>query len=229
MSMFDEIKEKLKEIREQPIMMYPTMVTIKLDLALEMAQMADKYIQIREISKDLTVETPKEITQEQYDKEVEYVKQLMYNQLLCRGPEYASVAQAEAQRYLAMMKLRIVKPGNKKNYQIDLTGCDDTTTIFLELDDAEFELIRIVAAKCTAKSRYSCMPTMSIYLSSRDPSEDDDEDEPDKPGDIRIPGQVVATALHSAIDEIFENAVKNTKKDWEYKKIVEGKWGKEDD
>lgn len=48
------------------------------------------------------------------------------------------------------------------NYQITVSGCDDSTTIEMSLSRSEHELIARVAAAITEKSTYSCMPTMSI-------------------------------------------------------------------
>ena len=51
----------------------------------------------------------------------------------------------------------------KKLYQIEVIGCDDYTITQMELDESEYELIKILSEKITAASEYGCMPTMQIY------------------------------------------------------------------
>jgi len=49
-----------------------------------------------------------------------------------------------------------------QKYEISVLGCDDTTSIQIELSASEYELIKKVAEKITDASTYSCMPTMVI-------------------------------------------------------------------
>jgi len=51
-----------------------------------------------------------------------------------------------------------------KTYEINVCGCDDTTTFDMDLTEAEYEVIDRVAQKCTATSTYGCEPTMVINL-----------------------------------------------------------------
>ena len=50
-----------------------------------------------------------------------------------------------------------------KIYKIQLIGCDDSTSIEIDLDIHEFELISRIAKLLTDASTYSCEPTMAIY------------------------------------------------------------------
>jgi len=49
-----------------------------------------------------------------------------------------------------------------QKYEISVLGCDDSTSIQIELSASEYELIKKVAEKITDASTYSCMPTMVI-------------------------------------------------------------------
>lgn len=51
---------------------------------------------------------------------------------------------------------------NKRKYKITVYGCDDDTSIEIELSYDEFQIIRIVADLITEASEYRCMPTMEI-------------------------------------------------------------------
>lgn len=46
--------------------------------------------------------------------------------------------------------------------KISCAGCDDTTTVEMEMDPAEVEAVRKVAAAITSASTYGCMPTMEV-------------------------------------------------------------------
>jgi hypothetical protein len=50
----------------------------------------------------------------------------------------------------------------KKLYRVVVNGCDDYTTVKIELNDVEFELIKTLCEKVTEASEYMCMPTMEI-------------------------------------------------------------------
>jgi DNA-binding protein Fis len=50
----------------------------------------------------------------------------------------------------------------KKNYHIEVDGCDDSTCFEVELDAVEFELVKMICEKCTATSAYGCQPRMTI-------------------------------------------------------------------
>lgn len=49
-----------------------------------------------------------------------------------------------------------------REYRIDVSGCDDTTTFKVWLTDEEYDLVKGICDKCTATSTYGCMPTMEI-------------------------------------------------------------------
>lgn len=49
-----------------------------------------------------------------------------------------------------------------KNYQVTVSGCDDSTSIEIPLNDAEFAIVNAVALKITAASTYGCMPRMDV-------------------------------------------------------------------
>ena len=51
---------------------------------------------------------------------------------------------------------------NKRECIITVYGCDDMTTIQIELSHDEYQIIQIVADMITETSTYKCMPTMSI-------------------------------------------------------------------
>jgi hypothetical protein len=50
----------------------------------------------------------------------------------------------------------------KKEYEINVIGCDDTTTFQVELTKKEFELVKRICETCTATSSYNCQPKMQI-------------------------------------------------------------------
>jgi hypothetical protein len=50
----------------------------------------------------------------------------------------------------------------KSEYLIGCHGCDDSTTITMELEDSEYEVISRLCNLITEESSYGCMPTMSI-------------------------------------------------------------------
>ena len=51
---------------------------------------------------------------------------------------------------------------NARKYEITVTGCDDETTVHMELSDQEYELIDRLADLISTRSTYSCMPVMEI-------------------------------------------------------------------
>lgn len=51
---------------------------------------------------------------------------------------------------------------NKRNCRITVYGCDDSTSIEIELSYDEFQIIQTVAEMITEKSTYQCMPTMEV-------------------------------------------------------------------
>lgn len=51
---------------------------------------------------------------------------------------------------------------NKRKCKITVHGCDDDTSIEIELSHDEFQIIQIVADLITDASEYRCMPTMEI-------------------------------------------------------------------
>lgn len=55
-----------------------------------------------------------------------------------------------------------------RTYEINVCGCDATTTFDMELTATEYEVIDRVALKCTATSTYGCEPTM--YINPKEPA-----------------------------------------------------------
>jgi hypothetical protein len=53
-------------------------------------------------------------------------------------------------------------------YAIKVSGCDDSTTVQVELTDAEVAAVRRVADAVTAASDYGCMPRMRVAESTQD-------------------------------------------------------------
>lgn len=49
-----------------------------------------------------------------------------------------------------------------KKYKVCVDGCDDSTSIEIELTDEQAETVRNVAERITEASTYGCMPKMSI-------------------------------------------------------------------
>lgn len=52
----------------------------------------------------------------------------------------------------------------KKQYKIEVDGCDDSTSIQMALNQEEFTLVDSIAGQITATSNYGCMPRMTITL-----------------------------------------------------------------
>jgi hypothetical protein len=50
----------------------------------------------------------------------------------------------------------------RKKYKVSVYGCDDTTTVIVELTEEEYAHIKDIAAKVTEASTYCCMPTMDV-------------------------------------------------------------------
>ena len=57
---------------------------------------------------------------------------------------------------------------NKRKCIITVYGCDDMTTIEIELSYDEYQIIKIVAEMITEKSTYICMPTMEVEILEND-------------------------------------------------------------
>lgn len=55
-------------------------------------------------------------------------------------------------------------------YVIQVVGCDESTSVVMNLAEGEAELVRLVAEAITKASEYGCMPTMSIRQDTSDPS-----------------------------------------------------------
>jgi hypothetical protein len=55
-----------------------------------------------------------------------------------------------------------------RNYKIQLIGCDDSTSINIDLDINEFRLVDRIARLLTDASSHSCEPTMAVYEIPRD-------------------------------------------------------------
>lgn len=51
---------------------------------------------------------------------------------------------------------------NARKYEITVTGCDDSTIVYMELSAQEYELINHLADLISTRSAYSCMPVMDI-------------------------------------------------------------------
>lgn len=47
-------------------------------------------------------------------------------------------------------------------YDITLHGCDDSTTITLDVAPGQHELVQRIAAATEQASQFSCMPTMTV-------------------------------------------------------------------
>lgn len=60
----------------------------------------------------------------------------------------------------------------KKEYSISIDGCDDSTEVKMELDDAGFTVIYELSQKSHKNSTYGCMPVITI-----EGHEIEDEDE----------------------------------------------------
>ena len=50
----------------------------------------------------------------------------------------------------------------KALYRVDLTGCDDETTMELELTDEQARQLRALAALSKRRSEYGCQPVLFI-------------------------------------------------------------------
>jgi hypothetical protein len=50
----------------------------------------------------------------------------------------------------------------KKPYKITVSGCDDSTSIVVELTNPERATVEMVAQQITAASTYGCEPSMTI-------------------------------------------------------------------
>ena len=52
----------------------------------------------------------------------------------------------------------------KTTYEIELVGCDDYTTIYMELTSEEYELLKRVSDLSKEASEYDCMPIIGIRV-----------------------------------------------------------------
>ena len=50
-------------------------------------------------------------------------------------------------------------------YIITVSGCDDSTTIEMELDEEQVKLLKEVADKISEAATYGCMPSMEVERS----------------------------------------------------------------
>lgn len=48
-------------------------------------------------------------------------------------------------------------------YYIENNGCDDTTSLTIDLTDKEVEVFIKICKKLNKKSRYHCQPTIALY------------------------------------------------------------------
>lgn len=49
-----------------------------------------------------------------------------------------------------------------RKYEITVSGCDDQTTVHMELSAQEYELIDRLADLISTRSEYGCMPVMYV-------------------------------------------------------------------
>lgn len=49
-----------------------------------------------------------------------------------------------------------------KKYRIGLHGCDDSTYIEMELNQEQFEFVKLLCKKSEENSDYTCMPIMEV-------------------------------------------------------------------
>jgi hypothetical protein len=54
----------------------------------------------------------------------------------------------------------------KKQYTVKVSGCDDSTSIEIELTQAQFDIVDHIAKEITAASTCICMPRMSVQAHS---------------------------------------------------------------
>lgn len=47
-------------------------------------------------------------------------------------------------------------------YLIDVIGCDDTTSVDMELNDAEVPTVVRIVNQCCLESQYGCQPKMRL-------------------------------------------------------------------
>lgn len=47
-------------------------------------------------------------------------------------------------------------------HYITVSGCDDSTTVTMDVTEPEFEFLRRLAEQITAASSYGCQPRMSL-------------------------------------------------------------------
>jgi hypothetical protein len=49
-----------------------------------------------------------------------------------------------------------------QSWRISVDGCDDSTTVEMDLTEAEAAVVERVARAITEESSYGCMPTMTL-------------------------------------------------------------------
>lgn len=72
------------------------------------------------------------------------------------------------------MKTQPTERNGEATYRISLDGCDDSTSVEMELTPAELATLFRVAEELNAESSYGCQPVMRIRLATDD---NDDEEE----------------------------------------------------
>jgi hypothetical protein len=50
----------------------------------------------------------------------------------------------------------------KKLYELNIIGCDDTTTFMVEIDERELEVVKMICDKSESTSQYGCQPVMKV-------------------------------------------------------------------
>jgi len=58
-------------------------------------------------------------------------------------------------------------------YDITLHGCDDVTTVTLDLAPDQHKLLQAIAAATEQASQFSCMPKMTVTEHTEETSTDD--------------------------------------------------------
>lgn len=56
----------------------------------------------------------------------------------------------------------MMTPERLVKYKITVSGCDDHTTIEIELSEEQFNFLSMIAKEITDASKYECMPRMEI-------------------------------------------------------------------
>lgn len=64
---------------------------------------------------------------------------------------------------------------DKKLRGVELEGCDDVTPFNMEMTDEEFEFLQRVSKLSKEKSRYGCMPTLTVSVNPIELYEEDED------------------------------------------------------